>query len=109
LTVSSAFVPGATDLSGQGRALVLGAPAALLPRLGTLAHAAGFTWVRRQGPVVQARQATDELVSVRPSATAVAEGATLSLEARPQAAPHGGAVGAGAVFVAHSAPHTLPH
>jgi YVTN family beta-propeller protein len=107
LTVSSAFVPGAADLSGQGRALVLGAPAALLPRLGTLAHAAGFTWVRRQGQVVQARQASDDLVAVQPSATAVAEGATLTLEASPRAAPHGVAVATGAVYVANSGTDTV--
>ena len=107
LTVLSAYVPGATDLAGQGRALTLRAAPALLPRLGALAHAAGFTWVRRQGTVIHVRQASGDSVSVRSSATTVAEGATVTLGVSPRAGPHGVAVGSRGVYVANSGTDTV--
>jgi YVTN family beta-propeller protein len=107
LAVTAAYVPGATDLSGQGRALTVRPPAALLPRLGALAHAAGFTWVRRQGAVVNLRQAPDEVLAVRSSAATVVEGAGVGLSVSPRAASHGVAIGTGAVYVANSGTDTV--
>jgi YVTN family beta-propeller protein len=107
LAVTSAYVPGATDLSGQGRALTVRPPAALLPRLGALAHAAGFTWARRQGIVVNLRQAPDELLAIRATAATVVEGAGGGLAVSPRGACHGVAIGTGTVYVANNGTDTV--
>jgi YVTN family beta-propeller protein len=105
LTVVQAYTLGASGLAGQGRVLVL-SHASPLARLGALAHAVGFTYVRRQGNQVEVRQAQDDLVSVL-GTSSVAEGASIPVSLLPRALPAGVAVSTGKVYVANNGTDTV--
>jgi YVTN family beta-propeller protein len=105
LSVVEAYAPGAAGLEGQGRRLAL-EHASPLARLGALAHAAGFSYVRRQGIRVEVRQAPEALLTVT-GADTVAEGAATSLSLRPRAGPRGVAVVAGKVYTANAGTDTV--
>ncbi len=106
LTIVQAYVPNASGLPGQGRAITLSHPTLAAGTLGVLAHAAGFSYVLRQGNQILARQSPGELVTVT-GPQEVFEGASASLAALPRAAPLGIAVGANAIYTANSGTDTL--
>jgi YVTN family beta-propeller protein len=106
LQVLQAFVPGASDLTGVGRALTLAHTTLAPDQLGALAHAAGFTYVHRQGNQILVRQAAADLVSVS-GPNDVNEGSSAPLQAAPQAAPSGVAVRQGSVYVANAGTDSL--
>lgn len=68
LQVIQAYVPPTTstpvDLYGVGRALTLSHPTLSPGSLGVMAHAAGFTYVRRQGNQILVRQKPGELLTI---------------------------------------------
>ena len=106
LEVVQAYVPNASGLPGAGRAITVRHPTLSPGTLGVLAHAAGFTYVRRQGNQIFARQHPDELVSIT-GPQEVVEKASISLAVHPRAAPHGIAVGTTAVYVTSSGTDTV--
>jgi YVTN family beta-propeller protein len=106
LQVLHAFVLGAADLAGVGRALTLAHTTLAPEQLGALAHAAAFTFVRRQGNQILVRQAAADLISVS-GPDHLDEFASAPLQAGPQAAPSGVAVRPGSVFVANAGTDTL--
>ena len=113
LQITSAFSPpipgGAVGLPEVGRALTLRRnPSFTLSagRLAALAHAAGFSYVKRQDPDLLLRQSVGELVTMSGPRT-VAEGQGINLTVGPRAVPQGVFVGANAVYVANSGSDTV--
>lgn len=106
LQVLSAYTPGTADISGVGRGLTLGHTTLTPDQLGALAHAAGFTFVRRQGNQILIRQAPSDLVTVSGNAT-IDEGGSSALTVSPRSRPHGIAIGASAAYVVSSGTDTL--
>lgn len=84
LQVLGAFAAGTGDLTGVGRGLTIRHSALAAGQLAAVAHAAGFTFVRRQGANVLIRQAAGELVTLD-SGQQVDEGSqmTLSVTVKP--------------------------
>ena len=105
LVVVQAHVPGAPGIEGQGRRLIL-EHASPLARLGALAHAAGFTYVRRHGSRVEVRQSPDSIVEIS-GVDHVAEGAVVPLSVRPRAEPLGIAVAGGKAYTANAGTDTV--
>src|SRR5262249_52600321 len=106
LDVSEAYVPGAADLRGVGRALTLRHSTLPPGRLGVLAHGQDFTFVGRQGNTIRVRQGPDGLVAVA-APVAADEGSSIGLHVAPRAAASAVAVGATAVYVANSGSDTV--
>ncbi|UPJ53440.1 hypothetical protein IVB30_20250 [Bradyrhizobium sp. 200] len=99
LTVTQGYMPGATGPAGQGRMLLF-SHASPQARLGALAHAAGFTYVKRSGTAVEVRQAADQLLTVSAPET-LDEAATSSLTLAQRAAPNAIALRAGKTYTAN--------
>jgi YVTN family beta-propeller protein len=109
LEVIQGFVPGAAGPQGAGRALTLRPSLALtlsLGRLAFLAHAAGFTYVRRQDPDLLVRQQPEEPTKIIGPGT-VMEGGSITLTASPQAGPRALVVGTNRVFIANGGTDTV--
>ena len=111
LSVVQAYFPGTADLRAVGRALTLQHPSPQMDagRLGALAHAAGFTYVRRQGAQVLVRQAVDEWIfsQTQPEVNELTEGSSLDLKVMPQAMPQAIAVSTNLVYVANRGTDTV--
>lgn len=111
LEIIQAYVPNASNLSGVGRALTLQHTTLAVGTLGVLAHAAGFTYVSRQGNQILVRQRPGDLVTVTnlstPGLQEVKEGASANLAVSPRAKTHGIAVSASAIYVTNSGTDTV--
>lgn len=112
VNIQQAWVPGAPDLRAIGRALTIRpvVPASLpVERLGALAHAAGFTFVRRQGAQILLRQADGELLTIpaQPDTRDVAEGTSQVLAVTPRAGPSAIALAPAAAVVANRDTDTI--
>jgi YVTN family beta-propeller protein len=111
LQLVQAYVPGAGDLTGVGRALTLQHSTLAAGTLAVLAHAAGFTYVARRGNQVLVRQEPGELVTVTslspPGLPVISEGAYADFAVGPRAKTSGIAVSSSAVYVANSGTDTV--
>lgn len=105
LEIVEAFVPAADGPRGAGRALTLRHASLAAGPLGALAHAAGFTYIRRQANQILVRQRPDDLIAVT-GATQIGEGATSDYAISPRALPQGVAVAGGTAYVANSGTDT---
>lgn len=106
LEVMEAFVPAAGGLRGAGRALTVRHASLAAGTLGALAHAAGFTYVRRQANQILVRQRPEDLIAVT-GATHIGEGTTSDFAISPRAMPQGIAVAGGTAYVANSGTDTM--
>jgi YVTN family beta-propeller protein len=108
LQVLEAYVPDSGDLRELGRALRLRQLTPALPpgQLGALAHAAGFTHVRRQGTQIHVRQGPGEILTIA-GPDEVAEEASIELAVAPRATPAGIAIDANRAYVANSGTDTV--
>lgn len=106
LQVISAYQPGSVGLPGEGRALLLAHTTLAPGTLAMMAHAVGFSYVKRQGAQVQVLQAEEEQV-VLTGPREVFEGAAGELVVQPQAQPQGIAVGSKAIYTANSGTDTV--
>ena len=117
LQIVQAYTPGASDLSQVGRALTIQHPTVPPGSLGVMAHAAGFTYVRRQSNQILLRQSTDDLVSIQrvtggqptpiTGPQEIMAQQSISLAVRPRATPHGIAVGPNFIYVSNSGTDTV--
>lgn len=106
LELQAAYIPNAGDLHAVGRALRVRNPSLPAERLGALAHAAGFTYVRREGDQILIRQAPDEPVTIT-GPREVIEGDSIRLAMGPRGAPQAIVVGSNAVYVVNSGTDTV--
>jgi YVTN family beta-propeller protein len=109
LRVDAAYDPAGTPLSAAGRAVTLRRNASMTLTAGqvaALAHAAGFTYVQRQDPILRLRMGLEELPVIR-GPVEVAEGAAVDWEVFPHAAPTGLVRSAGALYVANRGTDTI--
>jgi hypothetical protein len=109
LQVSHA-IASAAGLEDTGRSLTLQRSGTDPATLGALAHAAGFTYVRRAANQILALQRRDELATVTTDPLGVAEvpeGGAVGLRVHPRATPRGLAAGATAIWTANSGTDTL--
>lgn len=121
LQIVQAYVPPTTpvpnNLSGVGRALRLSHPTIPPDDLAVMAHAAGFTYVRRQVNQILVQQKPDELLVIKEvmatgpvnisGVQEVVEGQSLGLTLTPRAAPTSIALSLNAVYVANSGSDTI--
>ncbi|HEY5005011.1 MAG TPA: beta-propeller fold lactonase family protein, partial [Ktedonobacteraceae bacterium] len=119
LQLVQAYTPGTGDLFQVGRAITIQHPTLAPGSLGVMAHAAGFTYVHRQGNQILLRQQADDLVGIQklvgsgltpvPVTTPqeIMQQQTINLEVSPRAVPHGIAVGTNFIYVANSGTDTV--
>jgi DNA-binding beta-propeller fold protein YncE len=110
LHVAKPAPPQPSSLEAIGRVLDLDHFSLAPERLGALCHAAGFTFVRRNGTKIRVVQAAEDLVSVQPvspTTTELVEGDTGSFTLTPRAAPRAVAVSGTSAFVACSGTDTV--
>jgi DNA-binding beta-propeller fold protein YncE len=106
LQVIQAHQPTVSGLPSEGRALVLGHSTLAPGTLAMLAHAVGFSYVKRQGNQIQVLQAEGEQVAVTGPPEAF-EGQRVELTVLPQAQPQGIVVGSKAIYTANSGTDTV--
>jgi DNA-binding beta-propeller fold protein YncE len=106
--LASSWTRDTADLAGVGRALTLatGTLTVSLPRLGALAHAAGFTLVRNDGTRLQLRQAAGDPVTVSGPEEAE-EGTAVKLSVTQRAAPAAVALAGTSLFSANAGTDTV--
>jgi YVTN family beta-propeller protein len=107
LAIVQAFVPTAADLRAAGRVLTIIHPGLSAARLAVLAHAVGFSYIRRQGNQVELRQGPEELVTISGAVAHVAENTQRTLTLSPRAGPQGITIAAGKVYVSNSSSDTV--